>query len=190
MSLFDYLNSDSSSATSSVSSISTQISALLQQAQAQQGIVVPAATKTADESTATSASSSSQSSVVITTDAQRANATATDAKADAETLAAQIRATLDGQYAGRTNKTANMTAFSARALALVALNDDGKFSRAEVAAAKMELRERDRASALTFLNSGDLTASSLKAYSQQLLAARNAMSKEEQTLRDIDPNFR
>lgn len=181
MSLFDYLNSDPTSSTSSASSAASQISQLLQQAQAKQGVT---------STGTTSGTSSAASTVSITLDALRANATATDAKKNAVTLASEIRATLDEQYDGKTGQSPNMSAFSGRALAIVALNDDGSFSKAEVAAAKAELRERDRASALAFLNSGDLTASSLKTYSQQLLSARNSMSEEERALRDIDPNLR
>ena len=186
MSLFDYLNNDSLSSVSSSSS-SSQISLLLQQAQAKQGIVVPAKVETAAETSSTA--TSNQSSVSITLAAQRANASATDAKKDAATLAEEVRAALDEHYADG-GKSPSVSAFSARALALVALNEDGSFSKAEVAAAKSELRERDRLSALSFINSGELTAASLKSYSQQVLAAREGMSKEERLLRDSDPHLR
>ena len=43
---------------------------------------------------------------------------------------------------------------------------------------------------VTFFNSGELTASSLKTFGQQLLAARQSMSAEEQSLRSSDPNLR
>ncbi len=175
MSLFDYLNNDASS----TSSLSTQMQMLVQQAQAKLG--TSAASSTASASTA----AGSQPSVLITMDAQRASAEANDAKKDAGTLAAELRARLD-----KGGADGAMGAFSGRALSIIALDDKGTFSRAEISAAKAELRERDRQSALAFLNSGELTASSLKAYGQSLLAARQTMSAEEQQLRTSDPNLR
>lgn len=176
MSLFDYLNNDSSkSSTSSAAS-------LLQQVAAQRGITVPASTLNALGGD--SPSTASASSVQISVGAQRASAETDDAKKDAAKVASEARAALDK------NGNGAMGAMSGRALAIVALDDDGKFSRAEVLAAKAELRERDRQSVLTFFNSGELTASSLKTFGQQLLAARQAMSSEEQALRASDPNLR
>ena len=100
-------------------------------------------------------------------------------------LAKELRTKLD-----KGGADADMSHFSGRGLAIIALNQDGTFSREEVYAAKSELRERDRQSAITFLNSGELTSTSLKAYTQQLLASRQSQSGEEQQLRDIDPNLR
>ncbi len=174
MSLFDYLNNDASS----TSSLSSQMQLLVQQAQAKLGTSV-------SSSTAATGTAASQPAVLITMDAQRASAEAEDAKKDPAKLAAEVRAKLD-----KGGKDAAMGSFSGRALAMVALNDDGTFSRAEIGAAKSELRERDRQSALAFLNSGELTASSLKAYGQGLLAARQTMSGEERQLRTNDPNLR
>jgi hypothetical protein len=178
MSLFDYLNNDGSS-TSSNSSLS-----LLQQISAQQGISIPATVLSALGGTTTDTSSTS-SSVQISTAAQQASAEATDADKDAAALAKELRATLD-----KGGSDASMSNFSGRGLSIIALNQDGTFSRAEVDGAKAELRDRDRQSAISFLNSGELTSTSLKAYTQQLLATRQSMSAEEQRLRDIDPNLR
>ncbi len=174
MSLFDYLNNDGTS----TSSLSAQVQMLVQQAQAK-------LTGTATASTdAGGTNTNDLSTAFITMDAQRASAEATDAKKDAAKLAVELRATLDEDGNG------SMGAFSGRGLSLIALNEDGSFSRAEVAAAKAELRERDRASVLAFFNSGALTAASLKAYGQQLIAGRQSMSAEEQQLRASDPNLR
>jgi hypothetical protein len=178
MSLFDYLNSTDPSNASTSSAAS-----LLQQIAAQRGITVPAATLNAlGEDTA--ATTGNASSVQISLSAQRAGAESDDAKKDAATVASNARAALDKNGASATG------AMSGRALAIVALNQDGTFSRTEVDAAKTELRERDRQSVLAFFNSGDVTASSLKAYGQQLLAARQSMSAEEQALRASDPDLR
>lgn len=176
MSLFDYLNNDSTSSTSSAAS-------LLQQVAAQRGITVPASTLNALGAD-TGATTSSSSSVQISIGAQRASAETDDAKKDASKVASEAHASLKKDGVGAAG------AMSGRALAIVALNDDGSFSREEVHAAKAELRERDRQSVLTFFNSGELSASSLKTFGQQLLAARQSMSAEEQALRASDPNLR
>jgi len=176
MSLFDYLGYESLGA-SAAASAQTQAALLLQQAQARQ-----------EEATgsASAKGSPSLSSVLITQDAQRAATAAADAKKDAAVLAGEIRDALDGKG----ERPTGMTAMSGRALAIVALNDDGRFSKLEVAAARAELRERDRAAAAAFLSSGEVTAASLKTFSQQLLAAREGMSAEERLLRQNDPALR
>lgn len=177
MSLFDYLNNDSSKSTTS------SAASLLQQVAAQRGITVPASTLNA-LSGDTSSTTSNASSVQISVGAQRASAETGDAKKDASKVASEARAALDKNGVSATG------VMSGRALAIVALDENGNFSRAEVDAAKAELRERDRQSVLTFFNSGELTASSLKTFGQQLLAARQSMSSEEQALRASDPNLR
>ena len=176
MSLFDYLNNDPTNSTNSSAS-------LLQQIAAQRGITVPASTLDA-LSNETTTSSSSSSSVQISIGAQRASAETADAKKDAAKVASEARATFDKNGVSATG------AMSGRALAIVGGNEDGTFSRAEVHAAKAELRERDRQSVLTFFNSGELSASSLKTFGQQLIAARQSMSAEEQALRASDPDLR
>ncbi len=178
MSLFDYLNNDVSTG---ASSLNAQTQLLLQQAAARAGT----STSTATAAATGSVSTQSASSVLITTDAVRANAEAADAKTDAADLADKLRATLD-----KGDKSAALSSFSGRALAVIALDDNGRFSPAEKAAAKTELRERDRAAALAFLNSGELTAAGLKSFGQQQLAARAQMSAEEQQLRASDPDLR
>jgi hypothetical protein len=176
MSLFDYLNNDSSNSTSSTAS-------LLQQIAAQRGISLPSSTLNA-LGKETAATSDSSSSVQISIGAQRASAETDDAKKDRAKVTSDARASLDKDGVSATG------AMSGRALAIVGLNEDGTFSRAEVHAAKAQLRERDRQSVLTFFNSGELSASSLKTFGQQLLAARQSLSAEEQALRASDPNLR
>jgi hypothetical protein len=177
MSLFDYLNNDPSNSTSSTTS-------LLQQIAAQRGITVPSSTLNALANETTTTASSNASSVQISIGAQRASAETDDAKKDRAKVTSEARTALDK------NGVSAMGAMSGRALAIVGLNEDGTFSRAEVDGAKAELRERDRQSVLSFFNSGELSASSLKTFGQQLLAARQSMSAEEQSLRANDPNLR
>ncbi len=80
--------------------------------------------------------------------ARRASAQIADAKKDFTALAKEVRATLDAQYksAGKT-ATPKLDELSGRALAAVALNQSGGFSRTEVSAAKAALQSRDRESA-------------------------------------------
>ncbi|GEM_PF-1201389 len=175
MSLFDYLNNDPLGS-SAAASTSAQTALLLQQVQARLG-------DTNTTAAGTTTGTSGLSSVLITLGAQRAATAAADARKDAGTLAEEIRATLDGKG----GQSTGMAGMSGRALALVALNEDGRFSKLEVAAARAELRERDRAAAAAFLSAGDVTAASLKSFSQQILAARETMSAEERLLRERDP---
>src|SRR5690349_17276818 len=107
MSLFDYLNNDSASSTSSAAS-------LLQQIAAQRGVTVPTSTLTALGAD-TSSTTSSTSSVQISVGAQRASAEADDAKKDSTKVASEARAALDKDGVSATG------AMSGRALAIVAL---------------------------------------------------------------------
>lgn len=183
MSLFDYLNSGSTSASSSSSA--NQISLALQQAAAQQGTSL----STDLASLTGTTSSTDTSSVQISTNAKLASVAAADASKDPAALASELRQTLDSQYSASGTKASDMTGFSGRGLAIIALNKDGSFSRAEVYAAKTELRNRDRQSALAFLASNSLTAASITSYTQQLDAVRKSMSAEEQQLRESDPSL-
>jgi len=177
MSLWSYLNADYSSS----SSTSTQIAQALQ----------TVSKATATTATTSTTSVTGQSNVLITIEAKRAAATKEDAGKDAATLATELRNAFDAQYAaaGKTN-SADLTTLSGRALATVALNETDQFSRAEIAAAKQELRARDRQTALAALSSGPLTSATLATYSRDLLAAREGMSGEEQRLRANNPNLR
>jgi hypothetical protein len=180
MSLLDYLNNDPSRSSSS-SSVSAQMTQLMQQATGKQ---------TNTTSSTGGSLTASQSSVLITLEARQASASARDAAKEAGTLTTELRAAMDSRYTAQGNKLPSVGAYSNRALSLIALNDGKSFSSAEVSAAKAELRARERESALTFMKSGELTAASLKSYSQQLLAARESMSAEERALRDSNPDLR
>jgi len=176
MSLMSLLNQDYSTS----SSTSPQV------AQAMQVL-----TKAQEKANATTTSAAGQSTVSITIDAKRAAAAKEDAGKDATVLATDLRKSFDAQYkkAGKKN-SADLTALSGRALSVVALNEGGQFSKGEIAAAKQELRARDRNSALAMLASGPLTSTSLKSYTTNLLAARDTMSAEERQLRANDPSLR
>jgi len=132
-----------------------------------------------------------ESSVQITLQARRAAAEQDDADKSAPALAAALRGALDAAYAAVGERhSADLTALSGRALAIMAQGETGGFSRAESAAAKMELRERDRQAVLAQINAGGLTASSLGAYLKQSVSARATMSTEERSLRDGNPGLR
>lgn len=179
MSLFSILNNFDSQSASSTSSWNS--TSLLQQITALQSSGSSAGTTTASSTSALPA-------VLITMQAQRAAADAADAKQDATALADNLHKAFAAAKTAK--KTLDLTSQSGRALSLVALNQDGSFSTAQVAQAKTELRNRDRASAMALISGGALTADSLATYSKTLLAARQSMSSEERQLRDADPKLR
>ena len=176
MSLMSLLNQDYSTASSTTSSTSAQVAQAMQ--------VLTKAQEKAGEATT---SGTKQASISITVEARRAAATKADAAKSPAALAKELRASLDEQDG---KSSAKFTTMSGRALATIALNETGQFSKSEIAAAKLELRSRDRQSALTMLASGPLTSASLATYTRNLLAARDLMSAEEQRLRATDPNLR
>jgi hypothetical protein len=179
MSLISYLNADSLGS----SSTSSQVT---------QALATIAAKKAAATSTdTTTETQSSGTSVNITVQARRAAAEKADASKTAAALATELRKSLDADYAAAGKKnSSDLTAQSGRALATIALNESGQFSKSEIAAAKLELRARDRQSILAEINAGPLTAASLAAYSKQMMGARATMSVEERSLRDANPNIR
>lgn len=184
MSLFSYLNADPSG----TSSANSQIAQVLQQAKARATGSKAASTGT---SSTTSGAKPAQVQVQVTLEARRLAAAKADAGKSAATLAGEMRKWLDASYAAAGKKnSADLTALSGRALAVIALNSSGQFSRAEIAAAKTELRERDRAALVDQMNSTALTSSTVASYRQSLLASRATMSAEEQKLRAISPNLR
>lgn len=111
--------------------------------------------------------------------ARRASAQIADAKKDFTALSKEVRATLDAQYksAGKT-ATPKLDELSGRALAAIALNQTGGFSRTEVSAAKAALQSRERESA-----TGAIKGGSFAAYSQTLVTQYDAMSSEERQAR-------
>lgn len=175
MSLFSILNNDTATSTTTSSSTSAQVAKAIQ---------VLAAKNAAKSAAATG--STAQSGVSITIEAKRA----ANAKADAAKTPAALTTELRKAFDAAGKDSANLTALSGRALATVALNEDGQFSRTEIAAAKLELRARDRQSALTMIASGPLTSASLTTYTTNLLATRESMSAEEQQLRQTNQTLR
>ncbi len=127
--------------------------------------------------TATSASKGDVAT--ISPAARRASAQIADAKKDFTALSKEVRATLDAQYksAGKT-ATPKLDELSGRALAAIALNQTGGFSRTEVSAAKDALQSRERESA-----TGAIKGGSFAAYSQTLVTQYDAMSSEERQAR-------
>jgi len=177
MSLFSYLNTDSFGS----SPASAQIAKALQ----------TIAEKNAATTVAGNQTQPGGSSVLITLQAQRAAAEKEDAGKTADVLTKELRAQIDADNKKTGKKdSADLTAMSGRALATIALNESGQFSKTEIAAAKLELRTRDRLDLVAQISSGPLTSSSLAAYTQQLTTARATMSAEERGLRDANPNLR
>lgn len=103
-----------------------------------------------------------------------------------DTLSAAIRQLLDAQYAAakasKSDAKSDFSEMSGRALAVVALNRTGAFSRTEMATAKRELRDRTLAELNTSLKSGN-ALSALADYNEKLVAAYDAMSQEERDAR-------
>lgn len=127
--------------------------------------------------------------VIITMAAKRAAATDDDAIKEKTALAAEVRKTIDADNTKAGQKdSADLTPLSARALSIVALDDSGQFSKSEKAAAKLEIRERDRQALISEL-SGSVNATSLAAYGRKLIAARATMSTEEVALRKANPDL-
>lgn len=176
MSLFSYMNTTSSSSSSSLGSLySSALDKLT-------------ATVNSSISTATAKKTTTSSSVSISSDATIAAATKADKAKDAETLAKDIRTALDAQYTKSGKKTADLSEQSPRALATIILNKSGSFSSSEVLSARQELRSRDRN---TFLQAtaNDFSLSSLEAYQTARLTAYSAMSAEERQVRDAGHGF-
>lgn len=176
MSLLSYLNMDTGSSTSSATGT--------QMAQALKTIADKKATR------AGANGGSGTSSVSITVEAKRASAEKADAARTPAELTSAVRKSLDKQYVQNGRDSGDLRDMSGRALATIILNEDGKFSKGEIAAAKQELRARDRQLAIGVIGSGTLTSASLATYLSETLAARSQMSAEEQRLREINPQLR
>ncbi|WP_336964662.1 hypothetical protein [Sphingobium aquiterrae] len=178
MSLFSYINANSSQTSSSSGSLSPLYTTTLQQLASSQQ---QAAT------TAASAGASSGNGVTISAAATVAAATSADAKKDAATLTSEIRDALDQQYraasaAGKASGKADLTTMSPRALSIIVLNGAGTFSQSEVMEAKAEMRGRDRAALLEAIAT-DFSATSLDAYQMQRVESFAGMSDEERAVR-------
>jgi hypothetical protein len=171
MSLFSIL---SGSTTSTSTSTSNALASPLQQ-------LLASSSDDSTDLTATLASltaSSTSSSVQITSSAKVAAADKADADKDAATIASETRAALDAQ----TGSTPDLSEMSGRALGVIILNDSGQFSRAEVYAAKQELKQRDRNELLSAL-SGGLSLDAISAYQSYKTSEKQSMSTEERQAR-------
>ncbi|PVE59669.1 hypothetical protein DC429_04565 [Arthrobacter sp. TPD3018] len=129
--------------------------------------------------TATASGTTKGDVATISLPARRAAAQIADATKDFTALSKEVRATLNAQYksAGKT-ATPKLDELSGRALAAIALNQTGGFSRIEVSAAKAALQSRERESATGAIHGG-----SFAAYSQTLVTQYDAMSSEERQAR-------
>ena len=118
-------------------------------------------------------SSTSGSSVAISDAAKAAAAEKADNAKDFTKLGTEVRQALDAQYAAAKASAkpakAVLSGMTGRAVATVALNRDGSFSRAEVAAAKLELRERARSEFVSASSSGSGLAG-LATYNKQIVS--------------------
>ena len=177
MSLISYLNTDSSASSTASPLVSQALRTI--------------ADKQAEIAAQEASSGKPASSVIITLAGRRIAAEEADRGKLPATLASETRTAFDAddQAAGKAN-SADLTALSGRALALVALDESGQFTKSEMAAAKTELRARDRQALIAQMSSTPLTAASLRDYSRQLLTTRDAMGAEERQLRDSNPALR
>ena len=144
---------------------------------------VAAATRLVSGLAAATTGTTKSDAATISAAAKIAAAEKADNAKDFGALTADVRATLDKQYAadkaaGAKIAKPDLSAFSGRALAAMALNRDGDFSRREVAAARIELRGRDR-QALVGATSGGFNTNALAAYSRQMVATYDGISSEE-----------
>ncbi len=78
---------------------------------------------------------------------------------------------------------------SNRALAAIALDETGAFSKEQAVAAKSELRGRDRASLVAAIGASGLSAASVATWISAQTEARTTMSSEETALRAQDPRL-
>jgi hypothetical protein len=187
MSLLSLLNGAQSSQTqSSKAYAGTGLSA------AAQKVLATAKEAASTASQPATQAASSQSDVSISAGALAAAQAKEDNAKDFATLSAQVRAALDAQYA-KANATGNATvergsapdlsALSGRAVAAIALNKTGAFSRSEVQAAKAEIRSRIQEDFANAALSSGGSSGGMAAYSSQLVSQYDAMSDEEREAR-------
>jgi hypothetical protein len=108
---------------------------------------------------------------------------ATDARARLDALANKARddgTELVFDKSRRTGQLADFSSFSNQSLAVVSLNQDGKFSTDESRAAKSELDQRHRTSLLSVFD-GSSGTTDAKSQSLALLSHYNSMSDAEKT---------
>lgn len=127
-------------------------------------------------------SATGSGSATISSAARIAAAEAADNKKDFTALSTEVRSTLDAQYAAArtagTGEKADLSEMSGRALAAIALNKAGTFSNREIAAARLEMRGRERADFSSQIGSGS-GISALAAYNQQIVTQYDDMSSDD-----------
>lgn len=126
---------------------------------------------------AQSASSTGTGAPQISPAATLAQANAADKSKDFGLLAADTRAILDAQYKAG-SKMPKFDKISGRALAAIVLNEGGRFSRGEQAAARVEIKARERDVLTTALSSG-MSVATLASYGKTLAENYDAKSPEE-----------
>lgn len=117
------------------------------------------------------------SAVQISDAALLAQAGKADRAKDFAVLASEVRATIDKQYAAGADQP-KLDPLSGRALAAVALNQNDKFSRQEQAAARAELKSREREALAKALSTG-MSVANLAGYGKILADRYEAASPEE-----------
>jgi hypothetical protein len=186
MSLLSLLNGTQSSQTYNSSGLS---------AAAQKVLAAAKSTAAATTTSTTSQTGSTTSDVSISADALAAAQAKEDNGKDFTTLSGEVRAALDAQYgaakaAGKKGSAPGLSALSGRAVAAIALNRTGAFSRSEVMAAKSELRTRTQEDFARSAMASGGGASGIAAYSSQLVSQFDAMSDEEREARGWTDSMR
>jgi hypothetical protein len=182
MSLLSLLNTNNSSSGTASSAVTSAIQKL-------------SALKSAKTETANAAKNPKVTSdVAITQTAKITAAEKADSKKDFAALGNEMRSTLNAQYVaakagGNSAPKPNLTNLSGRALAAIILNKTGTFNRAEIHAARSEMKQRDRSAVLDATASG-MNISTLTTYSKQMLASYDSMSVEEREVRGSTSNAR
>ena len=168
LSLLSILNETSTGTSATATSAAATIKLALAKAQA----------AAASASASDGSSGASISGAALLAAAQKA-----DNAKDFTLLSQEVRATLDTQYkAGRSAGKADLSALSGRAVAAIALNKTGAFSRAESAQAKSELAAREKQGLTDAVSSG-MSIATLKSYGESLVSSYDAMSAEERQAR-------
>jgi len=132
--------------------------------------------------------------VAISAAAQMAAAAKVDDAKDFTALSKEVRSALNQQYgdataAGRDVPSPDVSRMSGRAIAAIALNKTGDFSRDEIFTAKGELNRRNREAFLSATGSNH-GAGGLVTYSRQLVSQYDVTSSEEREARGWTPQTR
>lgn len=122
-------------------------------------------------------SNASTGDVQISQAATLAQANKADQTKDFGVLAKEMRATLDSQYKGGSTSP-DFEKISGRGLASIVLNEGRQFSQEEQAAARAELKGRERNVLTTALSSG-MSVATLASYGKTLEQNYDSKSAEE-----------